>query len=53
MASKLKNHSIFANIARRKVFPCVEDNFVGASVTVMSDGVNAVTQYPFTDSADH
>ena len=42
MASKLKNHSIFASIARGKDFIRVQDGLVGASVTLVSDGVHPV-----------
>jgi len=42
MANKLKNRSIFASIARGKDFARVQDGLVGASVTLVSDGVHPV-----------
>ena len=42
MASKLKNHSIFANVAGGKDVAPDQDGFVGASVTLVGDGVNPV-----------
>jgi hypothetical protein len=42
MANKLKNHSIFASIARGKDFTRVQDGLMGASVTLVSDGVHPI-----------